>query len=282
MNRTIMLIKDTMTGKKMPETLALPKQWKMRQPFELEKRKVSLTDAQRNWLDNHEQSHARREFLAVIRGTAVLRIGGHPIRLDRGEFLAMDPWVWHTVGHLPDDSSVYWWCLLEPGQFNMLLWQKNRIDSYQIMDAGNFVRELEQTLAGPRNPATVAELEHFVSGLICRFFRMRQTDEKLHQEKVVQKVLAWLEDTAVLKCSLTTAAVLAGYSRTHFQRLFRQYTGESFYDYLQKKRLGRYRTLCKKGEITKKEMAYLLGFTSTAALNHWENELRTGKVKPQA
>ena len=277
MNRTIMLIKETMEKKDISETFIPQKRWKMRQPSELAKREVSLTDEQRTWLDNHEQSHARREFLAVIRGTAVLRMGGHPILLKRGEFLAIDPWIWHTVGHLPDDSSVYWWCLLEPGQFNMLLWRQNRIDSYQIMDAGNFVRELEQTLAAPRDPATVAELEHFVTGLIFRFFRMRQTDEKLHQEKVVQKVLAWLEDTAVLKCSLTTAASLAGYSRTHFQRLFRQYTGESFNDYLQQKRVERYIALCQKSSITKKELAYLMGFTSTAALNHWEQEIRSGK-----
>ena len=274
-----MLIKKTMAEKKSSETFVLPKKWKMRQPSELKKREVSLTRAQRNWLENHEQSHARREFLAVIRGTALLRIGGHPIRLDRGEFLAIDPWIWHTVGHLPDDSAVYWWCMLEPGQFNMLLWRRNRIDSYQIMDAGNFVRVLEQILSESRNPATVAELEHFVTGLICHFFRKRQTDEKQHQEKAVQKVLGWLEDTSVLKCSLTTAASLAGYSRTHFQRLFRQYAGESFNDYLQRKRLERYSALCRTTKSTKKEMAYLLGFASTAALNHWEQEIRAGKSK---
>ena len=269
-----MLINETMTEKNVSNTFILPEQWKMRQLSETAGKDLSLTKAQRNWLDNHEQSHGSREFLAVIRGSALLRVGGRPIRLNQGEFLAIDPWVWHTVGHLPDETAVYWWCMLEPGRFNMLLWRQNQIDSHQIMEAGNFVRILDQTLSGLRDPETVAELEYFVAGLICRFFRMRHTDEKLHQEKVVQKVLAWLEDTAVLKCSLTTAAALSGYSRTHFQRLFRQYTGESFYDYLQRKRLERYRALCRKGMISKKEMAYLLGFTSTAALNHWEQEIR--------
>ena len=110
MNRTIMLIKQAMTEKKRSETFVVPKRWKMRQPSELEKREVSLTGEQQTWLENHEQSHARREFLAVIRGSAVLRMDRHPILLKQGEFLAIDPWVWHTVGHLPDDSSVYWWC----------------------------------------------------------------------------------------------------------------------------------------------------------------------------
>ena len=264
----------TMTEKNVSEVFILPKQWKMRQLSEFGKNELFLTREQQNWLDNHEQSHGSREFLAVISGTALLRVDGRPIRLNQGEFLAIDPWVLHTVGHLPDESAVYWWCMLEPGRFNMLLWRQNRIDSYQIMEAGNFVRILDENLSGSRDPAMVAELEHFVAGLICRFFRMRRTDEKLHQEKVVQKVLAWLEDIAVLKCSLTTAASLAGYSRTHFQRIFRQYTGKSFYDYLQEKRLERYHVLCRKNLITKKEMAYLLGFTSTAALNHWEHEIR--------
>jgi len=275
-----MLIMKTMAEKNLSESFNLPEQWKMRQLSEPEESKLTLTRAQRIWLDDHEHSLGCREFLAVIRGTALLRVGGRPIRLNQGEFLAIDPWVWHTVGHLPDETAVYWWCMLEPGRFNMLLWRQNRIDSYQIMDAGNFVRILDQTLSKTRDPSISAELEHFVAGLICRFFRMRQSDEKRHQEKVVQKVLAWLEDTAVLKCSLTTAASLAGYSRTHFQRLFRQYTGESFFEYLQRKRLERYRALYRKNTISKKEMAYLLGFTSTAALNHWEQEIRSAETGP--
>ena len=276
-----MLIMKTMAEKNLSESFNLPEQWKMRQLSEPEESKLTLTRAQRIWLDDHEHSHGCREFLAVIRGTALLRVGGHPVRLNQGEFLAIAPWVWHTVGHLPDESAVYWWCMLEPGRFNILLWRQNRIDSYQIMEAGNFVRILDETLSDSRDPATVAELEHFVAGLICRFFRMRKTDEKPHQEKVVQKVLAWLEDTAVLKCSLTTAASLAGYSRTHFQRLFRQFTGESFYDYLQRKRLERYHALRRKN-TTKKEMAYLLGFSSTAALNHWEHEIQNEESGPDA
>ncbi len=276
-----MLMKTTIAEKNASRTIVLPKQWKIRQIPASGEKELPLTDEQRNWLDDHEQSHGSREFIAVIRGSALLRVGGHPVRLNRGEFLAIDPWVVHTVGHLPDKSAVYWWCMLEPGRFNMLLWRHNRIDSYQIMEAGNFVRMLGQTLAKSRDPSVSAELEHFAAGLICRFFRMRQSDEKLHQEKAVQKVLAWLEDTAVLKCSLTTAASLAGYSRTHFQRLFRQYTGESFYAYLQRKRLERYRVLCRKSMVPKKEMAYLLGFTSTAALNHWEREIQNAETGPE-
>ena len=90
----------------------------------------------------------------------------------------------------------------------------------------------------------------------------------------MQKVLAWLENLPVLKCSLREAASLAGYSQTHFQRLFKQTTGKSFYDYLQQRRLERYRDLRSKRNIIKKELASLLGFASTAALNHWERRIK--------
>ena len=33
---------------------------------------------------------------------------------------------------------------------------------------------------------------------------------------------------------------------------------------------------------TKKEMAYLLGFSSTAALNHWEHEIQNEESGPDA
>ncbi len=270
-----------MTIKKKKESGggSLPEKWKMKVFPDEPSGKLRLTAQERSWLENHEHFHGCREILAVIRSRALLCLNGRPVRLSPGEFLVIDPWVRHTAGHLPDDSAVFWWCMLEPRRFEILLWRRNRVDSYQIMESEDFVRLLDQTLAETNNPAAAAELQHFIGGLICRFFRtvtdpVPLSADSLHQETAVQKVLAWLEKLPVLRCSLGEAAALSGYSPTHFQRLFRQYTGESFYDYLQRKRLERYQILRDKRNIIKKELAHLLGFASTAALNHWERRIK--------
>ena len=261
----------------------LPREWEMKYPADIPAGNVRLKPQERVWLESHEHFHGNREILAVIRGRALLRLDGRPVRISRGEFLVIDPWIRHTSGHLPDDSAVFWWCMLLPEGFRCLLWRRNRIDSYQIMESGDFVRLLDRTFSG-RTAAAAGELEHFIGGLICRFVRLMDDSpapaaDSLHQETSVQKVLAWLENLPVLKCSLQEAASLAGYSQTHFQRLFKQTTGKSFYDYLQQRRLERYLDLRDKRNIIKKELASLLGFASTAALNHWERRIKAAVRK---
>ena len=257
----------------------LPREWEIKYPADIPARNLRLKPQDRVWLESHEHFHGNREILAVISGRALLCLDGRPVRLSRGEFLVIDPWIRHTSGHLPDPSAVFWWCMLLPGGFRCLLWRRNRIDSYQITESGEFVRLLNQTFSGSATAAAAAELQHFIGGLICRFIRLMDDSsvlapDRLQQENAVQKVLVWLETLPVLKCSLGEAASLAGYSQTHFQRLFKQTTGKSFNDYLQQRRLERYLNLSNKRNIIKKELANLLGFASTAALNHWERRIK--------
>ena len=273
-----MLINMTIMRKKTTGRMSLPSKWKMKVFTDNFSGKLRLSAQLRRWLESHEHFHGNREILAVISGRALLCLDGRPVRISRGDLLVIDPWVRHTSGHLPDDSAVFWWCMVEAGRFRILLWRHNRIDSYQIIESEDFARLLDQTFSETGN-AAAAELQHFVGGLICRFFRLMDdspppVSDSLHQETAVQKVLAWLENLPVLKCSLGEAASLAGYSQTHFQRLFKQTTGNSFNDYLQQRRLERYKDLSSKRSIIKKELASLLGFASTAALNHWEHRIK--------
>lgn len=260
------------------DEIVLPQDWKIKFPEDIPAENVSLLWQERQWLESHEHLHGSREILAVISGQALLRLDGHLVRISPGEILVIDPWLRHTSGHLPDDSAVFWWCKLAPRGFTTLLWQKNRIVSYQIMKSEEFVRQLDQTLSEKKNAAVVPELQYYVAGLICQSIRMIPDQISSPQgssrpETSVQKVLAWLENLPALKCSLSEAAALTGYSCPHFQRIFKQYTGKSFHDYLQVRRVERFHGLLSLGNIAKKEIATQLGFTSTAALNHWEREL---------
>ena len=273
----------TIMMKDISGKIDLPREWDIKYPSDLPGENLKLTPQERIWLERHDHFHGDREILAVISGRALLRLDGRPVRISRGEFLVIDPWVRHTSGHLPDEAAVFWWCMLLPGRFRCLLWRRNRIDSYQVIQSEEFVQLLNQTFSG-RVTAAAGELQHFIGGLICRFTRLMDDQnplaaDSLHHETAVQKVLSWLENLPVLKCSLSEAAALAGYSQTHFQRLFKQMTGKSFYDYLQRRRLERYHNLRDKKNIIKKELANLLGFASTAALNHWERRIRAAARK---
>ena len=106
-----------MTMKKKPtaDKVVLPSKWKMKVFTDNFSGKLRLSAQLRRWLESHEHFHGNREILAVISGRALLCLDGRPVRLSRGEFLVIDPWVRHTSGHLPDDSAVFWWCMVEAG-----------------------------------------------------------------------------------------------------------------------------------------------------------------------
>ena len=61
----------------------------------------------------------------------------------------------------------------------------------------------------------------------------------------------------------------AGYSRQHFTRLFRQYSGYSFRDYVDHVRMIMFREMYFIKYMRKNEIAGKLGFSSTSSLSHW-------------
>ena len=65
--------------------------------------------------------------------------------------------------------------------------------------------------------------------------------------------------------TLEDVASLAGFSKYHFTRLFRQVTSVSFYKFLSQKRIAHAKELLISGEYSIMEVAYLSGFSSHGA-----------------
>jgi len=267
--------------------LNIPASWKLMLSGECPEAAVKLSAAQLQWLKTHEHFHVFQEFLAVVRGNCIFKVEDRILQLHEGEMVLIDSRERHTSGHLPDKQAVFWWCLLVPGKLEMMLWRHNRLDSIYSMDIGGFSQPLTRILGDLSDPSArpYAEYEtvHLMSGLICNFFRqnlIRQDPKKEYafQNEVMQKILVYIDSTAAMSSSLNSLAAMAGYSRTHFQRLFHEYIGSTFRDYMEQKKIDRYRRLCEKVNFSKKEIADILGFSSTAALNHWEKKL-TAKHK---
>lgn len=72
-----------------------------------------------------------------------------------------------------------------------------------------------------------------------------------------------------LHCSeeltLEETAHLAGFSKYHFTRLFKQYTGQSFYRYVNRKRIGKAEKLLADPKYTITDVALLSGFASMSS-----------------
>jgi AraC-type DNA-binding domain-containing proteins len=80
-----------------------------------------------------------------------------------------------------------------------------------------------------------------------------------------QYVTSYIEEHFAEDLTLEQAATLAGFSKYHFSRLFRQYTNTPFYRYLNQKRIDHAKTLLANPSLTMIEVALQSGFSSQSA-----------------
>ena len=88
------------------------------------------------------------------------------------------------------------------------------------------------------------------------------------QQEYVDKITAacsYVNDHFSENLTLEDVAAIAGFSKFHFTRLFRQVTNTSFYKYLSQKRIAHAKELLISGQYTIMEVAYLSGFSSHAS-----------------
>lgn len=92
-------------------------------------------------------------------------------------------------------------------------------------------------------------------------FDVTHTKQKEYTEKFIT-VCNYIHEHCTESLSLDDAAALAGFSKYHFTRLFKQFTGISFYKYLNKKRIEHAEKLLVDPEISITEVALQSGFSS--------------------
>lgn len=95
-------------------------------------------------------------------------------------------------------------------------------------------------------------------------FDTTRTKQKEYTEKFIT-VCNYIHEHCTEYLSLDDAAALAGFSKYHFTRLFKQFTGVSFYKYLNKKRIEHAEKLLVDPEISITEVALQSGFSSLSA-----------------
>lgn len=91
-----------------------------------------------------------------------------------------------------------------------------------------------------------------------------------HSAQVRRQMIAactWISNHCTEPVSLEEAAEVAGFSRYHFSKLFREYTGLSFTDFIARERLRIAENLLKKPDLTITEVSLESGFNSISTFN---------------
>ena len=81
----------------------------------------------------------------------------------------------------------------------------------------------------------------------------------------LSNVCAYISEHFTENISLESVASYAGFSKYHFERIFSDYTGVTFYQYLQQMRINYAQTLLSNPELSITDISYQAGFASSAA-----------------
>ncbi len=240
-----------------------------------------LTPDNAQWLNHHQHRHDYREFLAVISGGGFFQLNDRYFQLKTGDLVLINSKAVHSDGHYPDGKSVFWWGLLWTDILRIHLWEADNITESGLISMGNFnnfICQIWDEFDQGKCEAAGQELVKIVSCLADHYLRTCHPPEQPHKEMQntmkMDKIIRYMDQMPSLNCSLKSLAVLAGYSRIHFQRLFTEYTGMTFREYMLRKRVERYRRAVKKDNVSLKEIADELGFASESALCHWKDRIQ--------
>jgi len=235
-----------------------------------------LTPEQSRWLLHNHHRHEFREIMVVIAGSCVFQLKNKYFNLNAGDIVLLHSMELHTEGHYPDETAVFWWGSFWTDMLRIHLWKENKISDSGILSMGafnDFMYQIWDEFIPRKEDAVREEIANIMSVLVNHFLRTEHQKKSSlpcnEQCHIMEKIVQYIESMPSLTCTLDSLALLAGYSKVHFQRILIQYTGMTFREYLLRKRVERYFRLAA-GNPSLKEVAYELGFSSPAAYLHWK------------
>lgn len=102
----------------------------------------------------------------------------------------------------------------------------------------------------------------------CTSLKLEEYNERFGAVK------KYIEKNYMYDISLEKIAAIAGYSKYHFSRIFKQYTGSSHIDYVNKVRINIAQKLLLDPDISITEVAMSSGFTSITSFNRVFKEIK--------
>ncbi len=272
-----------------PESLAIilaPELWRI--VSSLCDEEVEAVENQRHlaWMVSHMDRHPAREILVALRGRGFYGFRGRVYPCHPGTIFLFDAYEPHDNYYEPSGPRVrhLWLRVLE----NDVLIRILDAEHGRIAQAGKWSGLLSGTeavalltvswnelAANPQLPMPfkkakiVAALAAILAHIAGQGYgRDHKPTEQAFTAAVIQTIQRHVAQHAGRGIPLGEAARLAGYSKFHFLRLFKQHTGQTYHAYVDACRMQKSRMMLGDGR-PKKEIAETLGFSHPSAFLRW-------------
>ncbi len=235
--------------------------------------------------------HTAMEIIMPYENTYTVSIGNDTIVLEEKDILIIPPGELHTL-KAPSTGSrmimmVDYSLLCNLKGMDSLL---HNLHPYMIIRKENNDEIRDELAVVLRNYMLEIESEYFgaapyfearIYSLLISFFvdlgRESNNQERRFgnfttnkQHEYVQKFMTvcnYINEHCTEEVTVDELADIAGFSKFHFARLFKQFTNVSYYDYLTRKRIEHAETLLITPDISITEVAMQSGFNSLSTFN---------------
>lgn len=239
-------------------------------------------------IDNYSPHwHTAIEIIMPISNVYTIVIGKTTYNMQEGDILVIPPGELHEL--IAPDDGLRWILLFDYSLISGLkgitnifavLNQPRLITPRNANDTNEALRSLFDEITCEYNSDNTLK-EIAIYALIIKMFvilgrKYMNTesifpDVKLNKQKeYIEKfnlIFDYINENYMEEISLDTIADVAGFSKFHFSRLFKQFTDISFYDYLNQRRVKEAEKLLLNPNLSITEVAMRSGFSSISTFN---------------
>ena len=243
----------------------------------------------RRWMPKHQHAHSYAEVMVALTGKTVYGIDRRIYPCRPGSVFVIDPEVPHDICYpswAPPISHLWISFVQDKAMARLMTAQQGQIRVrgnidclLDLNDAMLWRNGILAALAPGIPPELIrlrllAALADVVVALVEEGYRENAADQpRRFQREKIEAICRHIRETGGADASLDHLAQIAGYSRFHFMRLFRQYTGQSVHEYVNQCRLRKVKALLARG-LALKAIAAELGFSCPAAFSRWRRPFR--------
>lgn len=229
------------------------------------------------------QRHSQREIMLVIQGETTYVLNGKAQPAIPGSVFFIDHWVPHQLGYPPREKNfAHVWLYLHKGKLFAALLHWANTPEPLCREVIAFPPELYLLLTrrwDSSNASTAGgdwknTLRRSIIRLLGEEFSLycqQQEETPPEQYDVVEKVRNYIALNSGRNSSLETLEKFSGYNRYYLMRLFKRRTGYTIGDYIDQIRRAVVNDARGK-QISYKEIAWQLGFSSAAAFSWWKKQ----------
>lgn len=236
-----------------------------------------------SWSLMHRHKHFYTEMLFVISGACPLFVGENFFNCPSGTLFIINPGELHNSVYPAGSGGVHLWMSLQDDMLMCGFYQltANRHEpgycvpwSIELNDRALLARlnDLLKRRARREDGAETA-LAALFRMVFCELYRLYDPETD-NRDSTIVNIDRFIRSTCGRGVNINHLAGMAGYSRQHFMRKYKEVNGRTVGETVRDSRLALLETM--PGDTPVKEAAELMGFDSPQAYCHWRRKVRSG------